>query len=265
MVSTNKQPFAAAHKVPSRKPGSAITSALIRLARPLLKVNLLGYRAEMANAFFPDGPAAGEALGANPIRMLFIGDCAASGYGVLNHGLAVVSQTARYVASEHNRGCSWTTITDPELTAIRSATALATVTMDIKVDVVVVLLGPPDVLVGTAAHEWEASLSRVVELVRKTPDTNCPVVLAAIPPMYRFRPMPDFVRRILMLQTHRLNRASRSVADALPRVSYSHFPPIGADGTYIMELLSWRTIHSLWGKRLGNDVSLAIGSDAPKH
>ncbi|WP_343926190.1 SGNH/GDSL hydrolase family protein [Rhodoglobus aureus] len=214
----------------------------------------------MANALFPDGPAAGEVPGADPIRMLFIGDCAVSGYGVLNHGLAVVSQTARFVASDHNRGCSWTTITDPELTAIRSAKALGGATMDIKFDVVVVLLGPPDVLVGTAAHEWAASLSRVVELVRKTPDANCPVVLAAIPPMYRFRPMPDFVRRILMLQTHRLNRASRSVSDTHPKVSYSHFPPIGADGEYIMEQLSWRTIHSLWGRQLGKDVSLAVSS-----
>jgi hypothetical protein len=260
VVAANEQASAAARKVPSQKSGSRIAGVLVRLVRPLLKVSLLGYRAEMANALFPDGPAAGEVPGTDPIRMLFIGDCAASGYGVLNHGLAVVSKTARYVANDHNRGCTWSTITDPELTAIRSATALSTATMNVKFDVVVVLLGPPDVLVGTATSEWAGSLSRVIELVRKNPDANCPVVLAAIPPMYRFRPMPEFVRRILMLQTHRLNRTSRSLAHTLPRVTYSHFPPIGSDGTYIMELLSWRTIHSLWGKQLGKDVSHVVGS-----
>lgn len=262
VAATNKDPSAAARKFPSQKSGSRIAGLLIRLVRPLLKVNLLGYRVEMANSLFPDGPPEGEVPGADPIRMLFIGDCAASGYGVLNHGLAVVAQTARYVANDHNRGCSWTTITDPELTAIRSATQLATVTNDITFDVVVVLLGPPDVLVGTAAHEWASSLTRVVEQVRNAPDANCPVVLAAIPPMYRFRPMPDFVRRIFALQTHRLNRTSRAVADTLPQVSYSRFPPMGSDGTFIMEMLSWRTIHSLWGKQLGRDVSLAVSSGA---
>jgi hypothetical protein len=233
-----------------------ITGAALRLLRPFLKMNMVAYRAEVANSLFPAGTPEGEVVAPDSRRMLFVGDIAASGYGVLNHGLAVVAQTARSVAREWNSGCSWSTITDAELTMSRAAAQLTTVETD--VDVVVIILGPPDVLLGTTAAEWSAKLRQLIATVRQGANPECAVVVAAIPPMYRFRAMPRFVQRILALQIHRLNRSSLQVVDSLPGVSYSPFPSLDTCTKFVHDNLNWRTVHALWGQQLGATISTAL-------
>ena len=238
-----------------------VTGGIVRLFRPLLKMNMMAYRIEMSNALFPAGPPEGEVDAPEPSRILFVGDAAVAGYGVLNHGLAVVSQTARYVAREHNTGCSWTAITDTELTMSRASTAVAAVTTD--VDVVVVILGPPDVLLGTTAREWSTHLRKLISAVRQGPDPECPVVVAAIPPMYRLNPMPRFVQRILALQIHRLNRSSLQVADSFSGVTYSPFPRLEKRTEFVQDGFNWPRQHSRWGKQLGSTTALALSSRYP--
>lgn len=235
-----------------------LIAAVIHLFRPLLKVNLLAYRADSANALFPTGNPLGEVNAPESVRMLFVGDSAASSYGVLNHGLGVVSQTARYVAREMASGCSWNTITDTELTMARAAEEVTRADLDI--DVVVVILGPPDVLLGTTATEWSAKLRDIVDTVRRGPNPNCPVVVAAVPPMYRFRAMPRFVQRLLALQITRLNRGSLTVAETAVGVSYSVFPSLQSCSTFIQDSFNWRTVHSLWGQQLGASTALALAA-----
>jgi hypothetical protein len=235
-----------------------VTGAIVQLFRPLLKINMMAYRLEMSDSLFPTGIPEGEVVAPDSCRMLFIGDTAVSGYGVLNHGLAVVSQTARYVAREHRIGCSWTAINDTELTMSRAAAEIAHVSTD--VDIVVVILGVPDVLLGTTVTEWTARLRQLITTAREGVDAECPVIVSAIPPMYRFRAMPRFLQRILALQIHRLNRASLQVADSVAGVSYSPFPPLDICTVFIQESLNWRTTHSLWGKQLGAAAALALST-----
>ncbi|GAA1224338.1 hypothetical protein GCM10009655_24120 [Rhodoglobus aureus] len=219
---------------------------------------MLAYRIDTASALFPTDAPEGEVIAPNPARILFIGDAAASGYGVLNHGLAVVSQTARYVARERDTGCSWTTITNAELTMSRAVAELKNPSTD--VDVVVIILGAPDVLLGTTATEWSTRLRQLVARVRQGPNAECPVVVAAIPPMYRFRAMPRFVQRILALQIHRLNRGSIDLAESMTGVSYSPFPHLETDGSFVQDVFNWRSVHSLWGRQLGETTANALGS-----
>ncbi|EAR24489.1 GDSL-like Lipase/Acylhydrolase domain protein [marine actinobacterium PHSC20C1] len=259
MVSWQKQASnlpPATSRIPRRKAGFKITGEIIRLFRPLLKVSLLGYRVEIANALFPDGPPEGEVAGRHPARILFVGDIAASSYNVLNHGLGVASQTSRYVAREHNIGCSWTTISETEMTMSRAANAVHT--MELKADAVIVIVGVPDVLLGTTQYEWTKSLERIVTAVRQSATPECPVIVAAIPPMHRFRAMPKFVQRILALQIQRLNRASAAVASAHPGVTYSSFPSLATAGMFIEDAFNWRAVHSHWGKQLGAATARAL-------
>lgn len=226
-----------------------LVAGFIHVFRPLLKVNLLAFRVDAANTLFPSDRPEGEVVAPDPVRLLFIGDAAASSYGLLHHGLGVVSQTSRYVARELASGCSWTSIADVELTMAQAANEIATVDRDL--DAVVIVLGPPDVLFGTTATEWTTALHQIIETVRRGPNPDCPVIIAAVPPMYRFRAMPRFVQRLLALQITRLNRASLAAADAVPGVSYVAFPPLDMCSSFIQDSLNWKSIHSLWGKQLG--------------
>lgn len=256
VVKANKRSLPATAATPQRSAAGRLTGAVIRLFRPLLKVNLLGYRIEIANALFPDGPAAGEVAGPDPVRLLFIGDIAVSSYNLRNHGLGLASQTARYIARDHGIGCSWTTISDTELTMTRAARALESEALD--VDAVIVVVGPPDVLLGTTSAEWSRSLKQITEVVRNSTNPDCPVIVAAIPPMHRFRAMPIFVQRILSLQVQRLNRASVAVASSQTTLIYSPFPSLSAPGVFIEDAFNWRTVHNHWGKQLGAVTSRAL-------
>lgn len=260
VAKTSKRSPRATSAIPRRKVTFRITGAIIRLFRPLLKVSLLGYRVEIANALFPDGPPDGHVSGPNPVRILFVGDIAASSYNVLNHGLGVASQTSRYVARKHSIGCSWTTISETELTMTRAANALGSV--ELAAEAVIVIVGVPDVLLGTTRSEWTKSLERIVEAVRQSTTPNCPVIVAAIPPMHRFRAMPMFVQRLLALQIQRLNRASAAVASADPRVTYSPFPSLATAGMFIEDAFNWRAVHSYWGKQLGAATARALKPDS---
>jgi hypothetical protein len=188
--------------------------------------------------------------------MLFIGDAAVSGLGVLNHGLAVASQTARFVARTRRSGCSWTTLSDPELTMSRAAHATAKVSND--VDVVVVVLGIPDVLLGTTAAAWAAKLHQLIATVRQGPSGECPVIVAAIPPMHRLRAMPRFLQRLVALQIHRLNRSTLQVTSSLAGVTYSPFPSFTASTAFIHDSRNWRTLHSSWGQHLAGATVRAL-------
>ncbi|MGV8912779.1 MAG: SGNH/GDSL hydrolase family protein [Rhodoglobus sp.] len=260
VVNASKQSLTATPVVVGRTTGARLAGAIIRLFRPLLKVNLLAYRVEIANALFPDGPPDGEVPGPDPVRMLFIGDIAVSSYNVRNHGLGLASQTARYVAREHGIGCSWTTISDSELTMARAARALKSV--DIDADVAIVAVGPPDVLLGTTSVEWSQSLESIIASVRRATKPDCLVVVAAIPTMHRFRAMPVFVQRILALQVQRLDRVSVAVASTHRRVIYCPFPSLAKPGVFIEDAFNWRTLHNLWGKQLGAAVARGLNSDA---
>jgi len=231
---------------------------IVRIFRPMFHLNLVAFRLEMGTEFFPPGPATGEVGALEQSRLLFIGDCAASGYGVLNHGLGVVSQTARFVAREHDTGVSWSTISDVSMTMTRASFEVETITT--AVDAVVILLGPPDVLKATTRTEWETGLRRTIDTVRELNNAQCPVVVAAIPPMDRFRSMPKILQRLLRLQIARLDATSLAVSEALPGVCFAPFPDLTASTDSIKDPLSWKTVHSQWALRLGEVTARALTS-----
>lgn len=238
-----------------------LSGGTIRIFRPLLKVNMLAYRVDIADALFPEGSPNGEVSGSPIDRMLFIGDAAIAGYGVRHHGLGLASQAARRAARQRVRGSEWNTIGDPELTMAR-ASALPELDND-TFDAIVVALGPPDVLLGTGGTAWSESIDRLVERVLHTQGSSCSVIISAIPPMNRFRRMPGFVQRILALQLGRLNRATRAAAARHPNVTYSPFPHLETSGVVIQDKFNWRTVHALWGKQLGETISTALDRAAP--
>lgn len=235
-----------------------LVAGLIHVFRPLLKMNLLAFRVDAANTLFPPDKPEGEIVAPNPARLLFIGDAAASSYGLRHHGLGVVSQTSRHVARELASGCSWSSITDVELTMARAANEFENVHHDL--DAVIIVLGPPDVLFGTTATEWSAGLHDIIDSVRQGPNPECPVIVAAVPPMYRFRAMPRFIQRLLALQIRRLNRASLAVAESTPGVSYSVFPSLETCTEFIQDSFKWKTVHSRWGTQLGATTALALAA-----
>lgn len=252
--------FATRDRTAVLSPGTV--AVLIRLARPLLRLHLSLYKLEVRRAQFPADTPEPVIPGPDPVRLLFIGDLTVSGYGVLHHGMTIVVKTARFVAENRESGCSWTTIAATDLTAARVAKMS---TLDAAhVDVVLVMLGVPDVLLATSATAWGANLEKVVEHLRVHATPNCRFVFAGIPPMGDFRPIPPLARKMLMLQIDRLNCVTDELASRASDVSFVPFPDWRVGDMYVQDVFSWRSLHEMWARVLAA-ATLRVLNDMNPH
>ena len=240
----------------SRGVPAPLAALLVAAARPLFRVHLELYRREMASSIFPRDERAPLIAGPRPERLAFIGSVAVSGLGVLSHGMTTSSQTAARVADRRGRGLSWSELTSPVLTMHTAATMPSLTTEG--ADVVVVLLGIADVLAATSATSWEADLRLLVDRVREEAGPEVGVVVAELPPMAEFRPIPPVARRLITAQIARLDAASRRVAADDDAVTVVPFPSWSLDGLYVQELFSWASMHRKWAEALAPGVVAAL-------
>lgn len=231
------------------------------LARPLVLLHFVHYMWDVRGAPFPVDAPERHVAGPMPDRLLFIGDVAMAGYGVLHHGMAAPARTARLVSRRRSRGCRWETIATADLTAAdvarRDTLAAA------GVDAVVIMLGIPDVLLGTRVSKWARNLRKITARIAEEAGTQCPIVFAAIPPMTDFRPIPDPAGRLLTLQTLRLNLTLRRVAAELPRGVFVLFPKWRDGEQYVADALSWKAVHRRVARTLAPAIVQQLSADEP--
>ncbi len=227
---------------PGRKPRTQ--TLLLGLAKPLLHLHLGLYRRELASAPFPVDEPEFEDPGPHPDHLAFVGSIAVSGYGVLHHGMKTSSRTAQQVACERRRGCTWTEVTTPTLTAAGAAALPSLVPAG--TDAVMLLIGITDVLLVTSPGDWGAALERIAERVRDEAGCATGVVVAGIPPMAEFRPIPPVAARRLTRQIDGLNAVSQELAERTPGMTYVPFPRWDVGSLFIQDAMSWATMHRLW-------------------
>ena len=128
--------------------------------------------------------------------------------------MTVVFRTSQFIAKECGRGCRWATIGAADLTVAR-----------------VVRIPEP----GT-----------VIDRIHDQSAAGCHVVLAGIPPMGDFRPMPPWVRKLLMLQIRCLNGITLAAASHIPDTSFAPLPDWRVGNMFVAELVSWKALHEMW-------------------
>lgn len=231
-------------------PPATVTTILLYCARPLLRLHFAHYERDVRQALFPEDDPQFDITGPDPDRLLFIGDVAVAGYGVLRYGMTASSQTARFVAQDRRRGCVWTTIAATDLTAARVAKMP---TLDAaEVDAAVIMLGVPDVLLATSSTSWAINLLTIVEHIREQAGPNCRIVFAGIPPMADFRPIPALARTMMTLQIQRINRVTQSTASHLTNTSFVPFPEWRVGEMYVQDVFSWKSLHEMWARVLAS-------------
>ena len=201
---------------------AGLIDVVVFCVRPLLRVQLALYEQDVSSAPFAENDLEFVIAGPDPDCLLFIGDVAVTGYGVFDHRVTVVFRTFQFFAKERGRGCRWATIGATDLTVARVARIPELGIAD--VDVVIIMLGVPHVLLGTSSSRWGTNLGTVINRIHDQSAAGCHIVLAGIPPMGDFRPMPPWVRELLMLQIHRLNGITLAATSHMPDTPFAPFP-----------------------------------------
>ncbi|BDZ49129.1 hypothetical protein GCM10025867_13700 [Frondihabitans sucicola] len=235
-----------------RRPGRRRPlDALLLLARPLLLVSFALYQLEVRRNLYPRDTPSAAFEGVDPVRLLFIGDVAVSGHGVLSHGLTVVSRTAERIAVDSGRGATWTVVAEPDLTLAKLVARREIGAAG--VEVAYVALGIPDVLLITRPERWSRDLETVARRIQSESGLRaCRVVISGIPPLSDFRPIRPAVRRIINRQVDRLNAASADLAASVPGLIFVPFPTWRIGDMYIKQAFSWRTMHDAWAETLAS-------------
>jgi hypothetical protein len=196
------------------------------VGRPLLLISFALYRLEVRRNLYPRDAMVDHIDGIDPLRMLFVGDVAVSGHGVLSHGLTVATRTSEHVAVDSGRGAAWSIIAETDLTMAKLASRRS---------------------YGAQGVEVAFLLLRI----QSESGLRAPrVVISGIPPMSDFRPINPSVRRVISLQVDRLNAASEAVAERVPGVTYVPFPTWRIGEMFIKQMFSWKTMHDAWGETL---------------
>jgi hypothetical protein len=235
-----------------------VSDAVLALGRPLLRISFALYQLEVRRNLYPRDAVVESIAGPDPARLVFFGDVAASGHGVLSHGLTVVTRTAATLATETSRGMSWTVIAETNLTlaALLKRSSLGAE----GVEVAFVLLGIPDVLLITRSEEWArdlASLTRRIQAESGRGPSGCRVLVAGVPPLTDFRPISASIRRIISKQVDRLNAVSADVAARTLGLEFVPFPTWRIGDMYIKQLFSWKTMHEAWAQSLAAAAALS--------
>ena len=232
--------------------------------RPVLRLNFAHYKKDVARAIFPeDADLDGSIAGPHPIRMLFVGDVAVAGYGVLKRGMTVSSRVAAFVAHARQSGCEWRGVARTDLTAAGAAALPELIGED--ADVALIMLGVPDVLLATSPVKWACSLQILVERLRDAHGSNCRIVFAGIPPMADFRRIPPLARKLLTDQIARLDQATMALCARLPDAVFVPFPSWRVGEMYVEQAFSWRALHEMWAHVLAQAVTPGSAGERADH
>jgi lysophospholipase L1-like esterase len=180
------------------------------------------------------GPQEGTiGSGADPLRLVLVGESTAMGVGVREHAVGLAGHTARALAGAVGRPVAWRVLGRSGATARALLKEFVEPAPPLDADIVVVILGVNDTLGFSSPAGWTAALDALLgSLRRQSPDTA--VVLAAGPPMQHFPALSSPLRQVLGLRALVLDRAAMAWARARPAVVHVPYP--AAEHTEIPEI-----------------------------
>ncbi|MFD3444428.1 hypothetical protein ACFDTO_07505 [Microbacteriaceae bacterium 4G12] len=155
----------------------------------------------------------GTVAGRDPLRVAFIGDAAAVGYGTVSQQLGVAAHYARLLSRRDHRGVNWVTAHFPKFTMHRATELTSHAAFWNDLDRVVVIAGIGDAVSLMPVGTWTRSLDEMLTTMRSRLPAAATITVAEIPPLELSSSIPPCVRRLISAHIDDLNRATRTVVD----------------------------------------------------
>lgn len=223
--------------------------------RPLLQAALLEYRRDVATAAFPTDQPEPRIDGPAELKVMFVGDVAAMGYGVLRQGMTVCTRVAESLSRELQRGVRSERMAAYDLTINRAVKQFAD--SPDEIDLIVILAGVPDILLATTPDSWAASLEQLAVTLRQQ-HPRAKVIVTGLPPVQDFKPIPGRLYRMLEARVRDLDAASMRVVQSRSRWHYVAFPATSPEELKVLDQLSWGTLHGAWARAIVPEAMLAL-------
>ncbi|MGV8886183.1 MAG: SGNH/GDSL hydrolase family protein [Microbacteriaceae bacterium] len=173
----------------------------------------------------------GSVAGADPLRLLVIGDSTAAGVGVDSNADGLAGNLARAMSDATGRGVDWTVIARSGATTGEVRNFFLGLASRERFDVIFVSTGVNDVMQLRTKYAFAADLELIVAgLEASSPHAS--IMVAGIPRMERFTSLPDPLGTILGARAYRLNSGAHAVLERHPGVVHTPPWPIGQPGFF---------------------------------
>jgi len=229
--------------------------ASIAIARPVGFLEYLFRRTDTSGDIFPTDSSSGVVPGANPERIIVLGESTAVGLGMLTHELGLAGHLARQYQVRTGRGVEWSTMGLPDR-KLRSAPALIgdrtarENTVFEGTDIVVMMAGIADTLSLTSARRWRVQLIATLDALQRELPADAHVAVAEIPPMDNAGSISRTARMAAGAHARQLNEVTRSViaqrtgASSIPfpqELTRSLWKPESQQASYLRMYTIWAT------------------------
>jgi hypothetical protein len=201
------------------------------LVRPVAHWFVVARLRRLRDVPMPRDPGHGVVLGQRPVRVAFIGDATAVGYGTVSQQLGVAAHYARALSRRDRRGVEWCTAHFPRFT-MRSAMAIASrQSFFTSMDRVVVIAGIGDAIGLMSVATWTRLLDEMLTALRLRLPRAASITIAEIPPLEFYSSIPPVVRGFVTAHADELNRATRTVA-----AGHHGVRTVGFSGEHVIDL-----------------------------
>ncbi|PRX95664.1 SGNH/GDSL hydrolase family protein [Allonocardiopsis opalescens] len=249
---------------------TAAAQALVWLSVPLLYAQGRGVRGRVPRlpeaAAERTGAAAGPAgAGAEPLRLLVLGESTAAGVGVDSHRDGLAGGLAAELAARTGRAVTWSVLARSGATAADSVRLLLPpASAGERPDLVLLAHGVNDLLRLTPLRRFERALTELARGLRAA-HGPVPLVYTLMPPMRRFPTLPEPLRSVLGLRADALDLAIARVAARLPAARAAPTPAAGPDATAFFAADGFHpgpTGYHHWAAALAGPATELLGAGA---
>jgi lysophospholipase L1-like esterase len=170
------------------------------------------------------GATCGSTITNEPeLRLLVVGESSAVGVGVSTQDEALASQLARRLSADLGKGVQWRALGRIGVTVSEATQEFAESLRHERADIVIVALGVNDTLHLNPPQRWYRELRTFTRYLQA--NVGCKlIVLSPIPPLWKYRCLPQPLRSAIGLHAFLMDRASRRLAHDEPGLLYVPVP-----------------------------------------
>jgi GAF domain-containing protein len=165
-----------------------------------------------------------HAPGANPDRLLIVGDGASAGVGVTTHDLGLGGYLARSLSLITGRATDVDIVVRTDMTARSCIDAVREVDLS-RFDLILVSLGVNEVLRFEEPEAWSRAMSALLDQMAETASAATVTVVLSIPLFVEKSQFPSFLGQLVDRHASQLNEISKRVIRGRDSVTYFPFTP----------------------------------------
>jgi lysophospholipase L1-like esterase len=180
-------------------------------------------------------PWSGTVSGANPIRLLVLGDSTAVGVGAETQDEALAGNLARELRERLGRGVTWRAIGKSGVTAAELIRDFLPEAVTQSFDFVFLSIGTNDATALRPRGSFVRDIRTLVTALRAA-SPDAPILMSSLPAFFRFELLPEPLRGTLYRHSRSLEAGARAALADFPNVTMSAPPPPYPEGFFASDL-----------------------------